>query len=101
LAKKFVADKFAVSGTAGCKCKGCEELKAGVVYKLDFFIIVKLISSLVPTVCPPISPTSYLVMNFAVPNFSPSATSRIFFVKTNVLDVGSIHAMCVFIKKII
>jgi hypothetical protein len=51
LAKKFVAVKstskkggqlsktsmFSVSGTAGCKCTGCEEIKAGVVYKLDCY----------------------------------------------------------------
>jgi hypothetical protein len=63
-------------------------------------IIVKVLSSLVPTVCPPISLTSYLVMNFAAPIFSPSATSRILLVKTNVLHVGSIHAICVFRKTI-
>jgi hypothetical protein len=63
-------------------------------------IIVKVLSSLVPTVCPPISPTSYLVMNFAAPIFAPSVTSRILLVKTNVLDVGSIHAICVFKKTI-
>jgi hypothetical protein len=62
------------------------------------FIIVKVLSSLVPTVCPPISPTSYLVMNFVAPIFVPSATSRILLVKTNVLYVVSIHAICLFRK---
>jgi hypothetical protein len=64
-------------------------------------IMVKDLSSLVPTICPPISRTSYLVMNFAAPIFAPSATSRILSVKTiitNVLDVGSIHAICVLKK---
>jgi hypothetical protein len=51
LAKKFVAAKttskklaplsktslFAVSGTSGCKCTGCEEPKAGVIYNLDCY----------------------------------------------------------------
>jgi hypothetical protein len=51
LAKKFVATKstskkvaplskmslFAVSVTAGFKCTSCEELKAGVIYKLDCY----------------------------------------------------------------
>jgi hypothetical protein len=64
------------------------------------FIIVKVPLSLVTTVCPPILPTSYLVMNFAAPIFAPSATSRILLVKTNVLDVGSIHAIYAFRKTI-
>jgi hypothetical protein len=66
-------------------------------------IIVKDLSSLIPTVCPPISRTSYIVISFADPNFAPSATSRIVLVNTtitNVLDVGSIHEICVFRKTI-
>jgi hypothetical protein len=69
-------------------------------FKSCIVIIVKVLSNLVPTVCQPISPTSYLVMHFAAPIFAPSATSRIFLVKTSVLDVGSIHAICVFRKTI-
>jgi hypothetical protein len=87
---------FFLSDIDGFKCTGCENLMADVVYKLDCYHFEQSFKS-PPHCLSAYSWTSFLIMNSVAPIFAPSATSIILLVMIiiiNVLDVGSIHAIC-------